>query len=85
MKEKKVKEEIKEQGLFGEADMVYNTIHTELTIIKETIERFEDVIARKEEAKAKLLDRKECLEEAANIAKKNLKSGGGKEPGEEAL
>jgi len=83
MEEKELKESIKEQGLFGEADMLYNTIQTELTIIKESIEKVERVIELKHQALARLEDRKECLEEAAKIAKKNLKSAPGKKPNDE--
>lgn len=82
MEERKPENQV---NLFGEADMLYNTIHTELTIVNEDIDKLRKAIESKEKKIEKLEDRKENLEEAAKIAKARLKSAPGKKPNEESF
>lgn len=91
MKEKKFEPAVEihsaeeEKNLFGEADQLYNTIHTEITIVNEEIEKTQKAVDRGIKKIEKLADRKENLDEAARIAKASLKSAPGKKPDAESF
>jgi len=62
----------KEQNLFGEANEVFNTLHSELTFVNEDIEKVQKAIKIGEEKIEKLEERKAALEASAKIAKRNM-------------
>lgn len=62
-----------QQSLFGEVDMVFNTLHTELTIVNEEIEDKYKKISSLEEKIEILESRKEEIDKSIKIVAKSRK------------
>ena len=58
-------------NLFGESDFLINTIHKERILLSEEITRTVKAIERKKDDLQDLVERKDSLKKAANIAKKS--------------
>lgn len=60
-----------QENLFGDADKVYNVLHTEKTIVKEEISAAEKSITRLEKKIGILGKREEEIQEAIKIMEKS--------------
>lgn len=75
------KENIEQRNLFGEIDLVYNCLHTELTIVNEDIESAQKSIERLEKKIGDLEERKEELHKSIEIVGKGRKKSEPVSPG----
>jgi len=66
-------EKTKDKNLFGEANEVYNALHSEVTFINEEIDKVQKSIDKSNEKIEKLEERKVKLQRAIIIQKKSLK------------